>query len=287
MITDELLQTEFAVQRPVAGALIDAAGYAARYAASVSDPEGFWGEAGKRLDWIRPYGRVKNTSFDYHNVSIRWFEDGQLNVSANCIDRHLAARSGQTAILWQGDDPADVRKVSYAELHREVSRLANVLLSLGVGKGDRVVLYLPMIPEAAFAMLACARIGAVHSVVFAGFSADALASRIEDCGAQAPDHRRRGAARRAQDPAQGQCRQGAGAGSPACASWWCAAPAARCPGTRPATSGCTRRRQASRTIASRWRWARRTRSSSSTPPAPPASPRGCCTPRAAIWSTRR
>ena len=168
----------------VRSALIDAAGYAAKYAASVSDPEGFWGEAGKRLDWIRPYGRVKNTSFDYHNVSIRWFEDGQLNVSANCIDRHLAARSGQTAILWQGDDPADVRKVSYAELHREVSRLANVLLSLGVGKGDRVVLYLPMIPEAAFAMLACARIGAVHSVVFAGFSADALASRIEDCGAK-------------------------------------------------------------------------------------------------------
>ena len=168
----------------VARALVDAEGYATRYAASVADPEAFWGEAGKRLDWIKPYTKVKNTSFAYPDVSIKWFEDGKLNVSANCIDRHLASRGDQTAIIWQSDDPEVAEHISYRQLHAEVSKFANVLLTLGIKKGDRVVLYLPMIPQAAYAMLACARIGAVHSVVFAGFSADALRSRIVDSGAK-------------------------------------------------------------------------------------------------------
>ena len=168
----------------VAHALVDAEGYAAMYAASLADPEGFWGEQGLRLDWIEPFSKVKNTSFAYDDVSIRWFEDGVLNVSANCVDRHLASRAEQTAILWESDDPDVSRHITYRELHAEVCRVANVLKGLGVAKGDRVVLYLPMIPEAAYAMLACARIGAVHSIVFAGFSPDALRSRVEDSGAR-------------------------------------------------------------------------------------------------------
>jgi acetyl-CoA synthetase len=158
----------------------DKAEYEAMYAASIADPERFWGEHGKRLDWIKPYTRVKNTSFKYPDVSIRWFEDGVLNVSANCVDRHLATRANQTAILWEGDNPAESRAISYAELHLQVCKLANVLKSLGVKRGDRVVLYMPMIPEAAYAMLACTRIGAIHSIVFGGFSPDALASRVQD-----------------------------------------------------------------------------------------------------------
>ena len=165
-------------------AYVDAAGYAAMYKASMDDPEAFWSEHGRRLDWITPYTRAKHTSFDYHNVSIKWFEDGVLNVSANCIDRHLATRGDQTAIIWESDDPNVSRHITYRELHEEVCKLANVLKSLGVSRGDRVVLYLPMIPEAAYSMLACARIGAVHSIVFAGFSADALRSRVEDSGAK-------------------------------------------------------------------------------------------------------
>jgi acetyl-CoA synthetase len=168
----------------VARAHVNAEQYAAMYAASISDPDAFWGEHGRRLDWTRAFTRVKNTSFDYHNVSIKWFEDGELNVSANCIDRHLAARGDQTAIIWESDDPEVSEHITYRQLHAEVCKLANVLKSLGVQKGDRVVLYLPMIPQAAYAMLACARIGAIHSVVFAGFSADALRSRVEDSGAK-------------------------------------------------------------------------------------------------------
>ena len=156
--------------------------FAARYERSISDPEGFWRDEGKRLDWIRPYTKVKNTSFAHPDVSIRWFEDGVLNVSANCIDRHLASRAEQTAILFEPDDPKDeAQHISYRQLHDEVCRFANVLKALGVQKGDRVTIYLPMIPAAAYAMLACARIGAVHSVVFGGFSPDALAGRINDC----------------------------------------------------------------------------------------------------------
>ncbi len=161
-------------------AFIDDAKYTAMYQRSVSDPDGFWGEHGKRIDWIKPFTKVKNTSFDPHRVSIKWFEDGVTNVTQNCIDRHLAKRADQVAIIWEGDDPKDERKITYRELHAEVSRFANVLKASGVKKGDRVTIYLPMIPEAAFAMLACARIGAVHSVVFGGFSPDSLAGRIED-----------------------------------------------------------------------------------------------------------
>ncbi|MFZ2005004.1 MAG: acetate--CoA ligase [Stellaceae bacterium] len=150
------------------------------YKESIDDPNGFWGREGKRLDWIKPYTKVMNASYD-GDVSIKWYEDGTLNASYNCIDRHLAKRGDQVAILWEGDDPNEDRKVTYKELHEGVCRLANVLKGRGVKKGDRVTIYMPMIPEAAFAMLACARIGAVHSVVFGGFSPDSLAGRIEDC----------------------------------------------------------------------------------------------------------
>ncbi len=168
-----------------AAAHVTAAQYGEMYAASLADPETFWGEQGKRLDWITPYNRVKKTNFTFGAVDIRWFEDGVLNVAANCVDRHLATRAGQTAIIWEPDDPhTPTRHITYADLHGNVCRMANVLKDLGVVKGDRVVLYLPMIPEAAYAMLACARIGAVHSIVFAGFSPDALANRINDCGAK-------------------------------------------------------------------------------------------------------
>jgi acetyl-CoA synthetase len=163
----------------------DKAKYDEMYAASVADPEAFWGKEGKRIDWIKPYTRVKNTSFEPGKIDIRWFEDGTLNVAANCIDRHLATRADQTAIIWEPDDPnAEARHITYAELHEQVSRFGNVLREMGVAKGDRVVLYLPMIPEAAYAMLACARIGAIHSVVFGGFSADALAARVNGCDAK-------------------------------------------------------------------------------------------------------
>jgi acetyl-CoA synthetase len=162
----------------------DGAAYDKMYAASVNDPEAFWGEQGKRLDWMTPYSKVKNTSFDYGNVSVEWFADGTLNVAANCIDRHLASRGEQTAIIFEPDNPEDpAQHISYNMLSDKVNRFANVLKSQGVNKGDRVVIYLPMIPEAAYAMLACARLGAIHSVVFAGFSPDALANRINDCGA--------------------------------------------------------------------------------------------------------
>ncbi|MFV1878361.1 acetate--CoA ligase [Nioella sp.] len=167
------------------GAHIDSTKYADMYAASINDPEAFWGEHGKRIDWIKPYTTVKNTSFDHDNVHISWFEDGTTNVSANCIDRHLATRGDQTAILFEPDEPTDeAQHITYNQLSQEVGKFANVLKELGVGKGDRVVLYLPMIPEAAYAMLACARIGAVHSIVFAGFSPDALAARINGCDAK-------------------------------------------------------------------------------------------------------
>src|SRR3990170_2294235 len=163
-------------------AFIDKDAYEKLYRKSVEKPDKFWGKEGKRIDWIKPYTQVKNTSFAYPDVSIKWFEDGTLNVAANCIDRHLKKRGKQVAIIWEPDDPAEeARYITYRELHKEVCRLANVLKSHGVKKGDRVTIYLPMIPEIAYAMLACARIGAVHSVVFGGFSPDSLAGRIEDC----------------------------------------------------------------------------------------------------------
>ncbi|HEY5047283.1 MAG TPA: acetate--CoA ligase [Rhizomicrobium sp.] len=162
-------------------AWIDRARYDEMYARSLKDPDAFWAGEAQRLDWIRPFTKVKNVSWDPDNLFIKWFEDGTLNVSANCIDRHLAKRANQTAILWEGDDPKESRAISYRELHEQVCRLANVLKAKGVGRGDRVTIYLPMIPEAAYALLACARIGAVHSVVFAGFSPNSLAGRIVDC----------------------------------------------------------------------------------------------------------
>ncbi|MGA7308681.1 MAG: acetate--CoA ligase, partial [Pseudolabrys sp.] len=155
--------------------------YKEMYARSVKDPNAFWAEQAKRIDWIKPFSKVKNTSYDPHNVSIKWFEDGTLNICHNCVDRHLAKRGDQTAILWEGDDPKDDKKLTYKQLHAEVCRFANVLKARGVKKGDRVTIYMPMIPEAAISMLACARIGAIHSVVFGGFSPDSLAGRIEDC----------------------------------------------------------------------------------------------------------
>ncbi len=168
----------------VAAAHVNAADYEAMYAASIADPEAFWGAEGLRVDWIRPYKTVKNTSFAPGNISIKWFEDGALNVSANCIDRHMLTRANQTAIIWEPDDPkVPARHISYGELLEQTCRMANVLKAHGVVKGDRVVLYMPMIPEAAYAMLACTRIGAIHSVVFGGFSPDALANRVNDCDA--------------------------------------------------------------------------------------------------------
>ena len=160
---------------------IDNGKYQKMYQESVENPDGFWAEHGKRLDWIKPYTKVKNTTFEYPDVSINWFEDGTLNVSANCIDRHLEKHANKVAIIWEGDDPEDDAKITYRQLHEHVCRLSNAMKNEGVKKGDRVTIYMPMIPEAAYAMLACTRIGAVHSIVFGGFSPDALAGRIHDC----------------------------------------------------------------------------------------------------------
>ena len=162
-------------------AFADDARYQELYARSIKDPNSFWAEQAKRIDWIKPFSKVKNSSYDPHNVSIKWFEDGTLNVAYNCVDRHLAKRGNQTAILWEGDDPKTDKKLTYKQLHAEVCRFANVLKARGVKKGDRVTIYMPMIPEAAISMLACARIGAIHSVVFGGFSPESLAGRVDDC----------------------------------------------------------------------------------------------------------
>lgn len=175
MVTLHPVPAEFAAR-----ARIKRADYERLYAESVRDPEGFWGRIGKRFDWIKPYTKVKDTSFVAPDVHVRWYADGKLNLAANCLDRHLATRGDKTAIIFEGDDPATSRRISYRELYAEVCRCANFLTNLGVTKGDRVAIYLPMIPEAAIAMLACARIGAPHSVVFGGFSPDALAGRVAD-----------------------------------------------------------------------------------------------------------
>ncbi|KAA9007975.1 acetate--CoA ligase [Histidinibacterium aquaticum] len=182
-------KTDAAVYPPsadfAASAHVDADRYAELYKASIEDPEGFWAEEAKRIDWIKPFSTVKDVNFDLGNVSIKWFEEGTLNVAANCIDRHLETRGDQTAIIWEPDEPNDeAQHITYRQLHRSVCKMANILEDMGVRKGDRVVIYLPMIPEAAYAMLACARIGAIHSVVFAGFSPDALGARINGCDAK-------------------------------------------------------------------------------------------------------
>jgi len=163
---------------------VDNEKYLEMYKQSVNDPEAFWAEHGKRIDWFKPYTKVKNTSYDTHNVDIRWFEDGTTNVAHNCLDRHLEKRGDQVAIIWEGDDPSESENITYKDLHARVCKLANAMKARGVGKGDRVTLYMPMIPEAAVAMLACARIGAVHSIVFGGFSPDALADRLKGCEAK-------------------------------------------------------------------------------------------------------
>ena len=165
-------------------AYVDDARYNEMYQASIRDPEAFWGEHGRRIHWFKPYTRVKNTTYGPGEVSIRWYEDGTTNAAYNCIDRHLATRGDQVAIIWEGDDPSESRHITYRELYAEVCRFANVMRNRGVSKGDRVTIYMPMIPEAAYAMLACARLGAIHSVVFGGFSPDSLAGRIEDCGSK-------------------------------------------------------------------------------------------------------
>lgn len=161
---------------------IDNDQYLAMYAQSVENPTEFWQQQGQRISWFSPYSQVKNTSFAAGKVSIKWFEDGTLNACYNCVDRHLAERGDKTAIIWEGDDPSVSEHISYRQLHHEVSRFANGLKKLGVGKGDRVAIYMPMVPEAAYAMLACARIGAVHTVIFGGFSPNAIADRVNDCG---------------------------------------------------------------------------------------------------------
>ena len=164
---------------------VDAKGYADMYAASMADPDAFWAEQGKRIDWIKPFTKVSDVDFTLGSVGIKWYEDGTLNVAANCIDRHLAERGTQTAIIWEPDDANDeAQHITYQQLHAHVCKFANVLKEMGVSKGDRVVLYMPMIPQAAYAMLACARIGAIHSIVFAGFSPDALGARVDACDAK-------------------------------------------------------------------------------------------------------
>ena len=160
---------------------IDADSYQALYVESIADPDAFWAKHGKRIDWIKPYSQISDVSYDAKDLHIKWFADGSLNAAANCLDRHLAERGDQTAIIWEGDEPDQQRHISYKELHEDVCKFANVLKANGAKKGDRITLYMPMIPEAAIAMLACVRIGAVHSVVFGGFSPDALAGRIQDC----------------------------------------------------------------------------------------------------------
>jgi len=179
-----------------ANAHADKATYDAMYAASIADPEAFWAEHGKRIDWVTPFTKVKSADFSLGNVDIKWFEDGTLNVAANCVDRHLATRGDQTAIIWEPDSPEEkALHITYNELHDKTNRMANVLKDMGVKKGDRVILYLPMIPEAAYAMLACARLGAIHSIVFAGFSPDALGARINGSDAKVlitADHAPRG-----------------------------------------------------------------------------------------------
>ena len=159
--------------------------YQQMYKQSVQDPEGFWQEQAQRIDWFKPFTKVKNTSFKKGNIDIRWFEDGVLNASYNCIDRHLEKRANDTAIIWEDDEGNNAQHISFQQLHDEVAKLSNGLKKLGVSKGDRVAIYMPMIPQAAYAMLACARIGAIHSVIFGGFSPNAIADRIDDCQAKA------------------------------------------------------------------------------------------------------
>ena len=168
----------------ISSALVNEEQYREMYKKSVDNPEEFWRAQGQKLEWFKTFTKVKDVSFVTPNVSIKWFEDGVLNASVNCIDRHLKEKGNDTAIIWESDDPLVDKKITFNQLHENVCKLANVYKNLGVEKGDRIILYMPMIPEAAYAILASARIGAVHSIVFAGFSPEALSSRIQDCGAK-------------------------------------------------------------------------------------------------------
>ena len=189
-------------------ALVTADQYTEMYQRSVDDNEGFWAEQGERIDWIKPFTNVKDVSFAKDDLHIRWYDDGTLNACYNCVDRHLETKGDDVAIIWEGDDPSVDLTITYAELHERVCKFANGLKAIGAKKGDRITIYMPMIPEVAVAMLACARIGAIHSVVFGGFSPEALAGRIEDCELEHRDHRRPGGARSQGDSAQRQCRPG-------------------------------------------------------------------------------
>ena len=162
-------------------AYVNKAQYEKKYKSSIKDNESFWAKEGKRIDWIKPYKKIKDVKYSKTDVKIKWYYDGTLNASANCIDRHLKDKKNKTAIIWVGDDPKDSKQISYKELHKNVSKAANALKELGIKKGDRVTIYLTMIPELAFVMLACARIGAIHSIIFGGFSPDSIAGRINDC----------------------------------------------------------------------------------------------------------
>ncbi len=167
----------------ISKALVNKSQYEKKYKSSIKDNDGFWKKEGKRINWIKPYTKIKDVKYSKSDVKIKWFYDGTLNASANCIDRHLKKNKDKTAIIWVGDDPKVQKKISYKELHKEVSKAANGLKELGVKKGDRVTIYLTMIPELAYTMLACARIGAVHSIIFGGFSPDSISGRINDCEA--------------------------------------------------------------------------------------------------------
>ena len=162
-------------------AYVNKSKYEKKYRLSIKDNEGFWRKEGKRINWIKPYKKIKDVEYSKTNVKIKWFYDGTLNASANCIDRHIKDRKNKTAIIWVGDDPKDSKQISYDELYKNVCKAANGLRELGIKKGDIVTIYLTMIPELAYAMLACARIGAIHSIIFGGFSPDSIAGRINDC----------------------------------------------------------------------------------------------------------
>jgi acetyl-CoA synthetase len=244
-----------------ARAHVDEAEYARIYEESVENNEAFWAETAKRLDWTRFPTKIKDVSFDRSDLHIRWFEDGTLNACYNCVDRHLDTRGDQTAIIWEGDNPDRDAQITYRDLHRRVCRMANVLKKLGVEKGDRVTIYMPMIPEAAISMLACARIGAIHSVVFGGFSPDALAGRIIDCDSKlvvTADQGLRGGRivplkasgascrciKKSLPPAK--CRAFSTASNRCCSY---ATPAAKSTGTTAATTGTKRRRSRNPTTA--------------------------------------
>ena len=271
-----------------ARAHVDEAKYRDLYDRSIEDPEGFWAEHGKIVDWMRPYAAVKDVSYARGDVRIRWFHDGALNASANCLDRHLAARGDQAAIVWEGDDPTESRTLTYRELHEEVCKFANVLKANGAGKGDRVTIYLPMIPEIAVAVLACARIGAVHSVVFGGFSPDSIAGRIHDSDSSVVVTADEGVRGGRKIPLKAQCRRGARAVSddPQMHRRQAHRRRGRLEG-RPrrlvsrGDGGGVRRLPAGRNGG------RGLRCSSSTPPVRRENRKGCCTPQADTWSTPR